>query len=93
MTTILNEQKVLNLETTSGSVKLNCEARLNASGDILHINGQIKIEDSNVGYFSVNENQDDKLNTNINVSDSINLSSASMAVNMLITDIETMNPV
>ena len=34
MTTIKTEQRILTLETTSGAVKLNSEARLTASGSI-----------------------------------------------------------
>ncbi|NCA80942.1 MAG: hypothetical protein EOM76_12340 [Sphingobacteriia bacterium] len=92
-TTIKNEQRILTLETISGAVKLNSEARLNASGDILNINGQIQAGDTHVGSFNVYESPDAKLSTNINVTDSSNLSGASSAVNLLISDIEAMNAV
>lgn len=93
MTTVKSEQRVLNLETTSGAVKLNSEARLNASGDILNINGQIQAGDTHVGSFNVYESPDAKLSTNINVTDLVNLSDASAAVKLLISDIEAMKVV
>lgn len=88
MTTILNEQKVLNLETTSGSVKLNCEARLTDKGDITYINGSIQVENVNIGSFNVNEAVDSKLSTSINVYDSVNISATAEAINQLILDIK-----
>ena len=93
MTTIKTEQRILTLETTSGAVKLNSEARLTAEGDIASANGQVLVDNSHVGSFNVSRGPEGKLSTNINVSDSSNLSSASTAVNLLIADIEAMKVV
>lgn len=89
-TTIKTEQRILNLETISGTVKLQSEARLESSGDIVHVNGQIQVDNTYVGSFNVSQSSESKLSTNINVSDSANLSAASTAVNELIEDIEAM---
>lgn len=88
MTTILNEQKVLNLETISGSVKLNCDAHLTDKGDIISINGSIQVENVNVGSFNVNQAVDSKLSTSINVYDSANISATAGVINQLILDIK-----
>lgn len=88
-TTVKSEQRVLNLETTSGVVKLNSEARLNVSGDIINISGQIQAGDKNAGSFNVYYSPDGKLSTSVNVVDSENLSEASALVGLLISDIST----
>ena len=92
-TTIKNEQRVLNLEAISGAVKLNSEARLTVEGDIVSANGQVLVDNTHVGSFNISQGPEGKLSTNINVSDSSNLSSASTAVNLLIADIEAMKVV
>ena len=43
MTTIKNEQRILTLETISGTVKLNSEARLTGDGNIVSANGQVLV--------------------------------------------------
>ena len=43
MTTINNEQRILTLETISGTVKLNSEARLTGDGNIVSANGQVLV--------------------------------------------------
>jgi len=93
MTTIKTEQKVLNLETISGEVKLQSEARLASTGDIVGVNGQIQTNGGYLGSFNISQGPEGKLSTNINVSDSIQLSIASTAVNELIADIEAMKTV
>ena len=93
MTTIKNEQRILTLETISGTVKLNSEARLTGDGNIVSANGQVLVDNTHVGSFNVSQGPEAKLSTNINVSDSSNLSSASTAVNLLIADIEAMKVV
>ena len=93
MTTVKSEQRVLNLETISGAVKLNSEARLTVDGNIFTANGQVLVDNAHVGSFNVSQGPEGKLSTNINVSDSSNLSSASTAVNLLIADIEAMKVV
>lgn len=92
-TTIKNEQRILTLETISGAVKLNSEARLTAEGDIVSANGQVLVDNAHVGSFNVSQGPDAKLSTNINVTDSVNLYDASTAVNLLIADIEAMKVV
>ena len=92
-TTIKTEQRILNLETISGAVKLQSEARLEKTGDIVSANGQIQVDNTYVGSFNVSQSSESKLSTNINVSDSVNLSAASTAVNELIADIEAMKTV
>ena len=91
MTTIKTEQRILTLETISETVKLNSEARLTAEGDIVSANGQVLVDNTHVGSFNVSQGLEGKLSTNINVSDSVNLSDASAAVKLLISDIEAMN--
>ena len=93
MTTINNEQRILTLETISGTVKLNSEARLTGAGNIVSANGQVLVDNTHVGSFNVSQGPEAKLSTNINVSDSSNLSSSSTAVNLLIADIEAMKVV
>ena len=93
MTTIKNEQRILTLETISGTVKLNSEARLTAEGDIVSANGQVLVDNTYVGSFNVSQGPEGKLSTNINVTDSANLSEASTAVNLIIADIEAMKVV
>lgn len=88
MTTIKTEQRILTLETVSDAVKLNSEARLELSGDIVNLSGQIQSDQAYLGSFNVNQGPDGKLSTNINVNDTDNLSLASNAVNKLIADIE-----
>ena len=88
MTTIKTEQRILTLETISGAVKLNSEARLTVEGDIVSANGQVLVDNAHVGSFNVSQGPEGKFSTNINVSDSSNLSSASTAVNLLIADIQ-----
>jgi len=90
MTTIKNEQRILTLETISGTVKLNSEARLTGDGNIVSANGHVLVDNTHVGSFNVSQGTEGKLSTSINVSDSYNLSSASTAVNLLIADIEAM---
>ncbi len=92
-TTIKTEQRIVTLETISGVVKLQSEARLESTGDIVSANGQIQVDNIYVGSFNVSQSLESKLSTNINVSDSVNLSAASTAVNELITDIEAMKTV
>lgn len=92
-TTIKTEQRILNLETISGAVKLQSEARLESSGNIVSVNGQIQIDGVYLGSFNISQGPEGKLNTNINVSDSGSLSVASTAVNELIEDIEAMKTV
>ena len=89
-TTIKAEQRILNLETISGAVKLQSEARLESTGDIVSANGQIQVGNTYVGSFNVSRSSESTLSTNINVSDSVNLSAASTVVNELIEDIEAM---
>ena len=93
MTTIKTEQRILTLETISGAVKLNSEARLTVDGNIFTANGQVLVDNTHVGSFNVSQGPEGKLSTNINVSDSSNLSSASTAINLLIADIEAMKVV
>ena len=92
-TTIKTEQRILTLETISGAVKLNSEARLTVDGNIFTANGQVLVDNAHVGSFNVSQGPEGKLSTNINVSDSSNLASASTAVNLLIADIEAMKVV
>nr|WP_321520600.1 hypothetical protein [uncultured Macellibacteroides sp.] len=92
-TTIKTEQRILNLETISGAVKLQSEARLESTGGIVSANGQIQVDNTYVGSFNVSQSSESKLSTNINVSDSVSLSAASSAVNELIADIEAMKTV
>ena len=92
-TTIKTEQRILTLETISGAVKLNIEARLTVDGNIFTANGQVLVDNAYVGSFNVSQGPEGKLSTNINVADSSNLSSASTAVNLLIADIEAMKVV
>ena len=92
-TTIKTEQRILTLETISGAVKLNSEARLTAEGDIVSANGQVLVDNAHVGSFNVSQGPEGKLSININVSDSSNLYDASTAVNLLIADIEAMKVV
>ena len=92
-TTIKTEQRILTLETISGTVKLNSEARLTADGDIVSANGQVLVDNAHVGSFNVSQGPEGKLSTNINVTDSVNLSDASAAVKLLISDIEAMKVV
>lgn len=92
-TTVKNEQRILTLETISGTVKLNSEARLTGDGNIVSANGQVLVKNTHVGSFNVSQGPEGKLSTNINVSDSANLSEASTAVNLLIADIEAMKVV
>lgn len=92
-TTIKNEQRILTLETISGTVKLNSEARLTVDGNIVSANGQVLVDNTHVGSFNVSQGSEGKLSTNINVADSANLSEASTAVNLLISDIEAMKEV
>lgn len=89
-TTIKTEQKIVTLETISGAIKLQSEARLESSGDIVHVNGQIQTDGVYLGSFNISQGPEGKLNTNINVSDSSRLSVASTAVNEFIEDIEAM---
>lgn len=93
MTTIKTEQRILTLETISGAVKLNSEARLTVEGDIVSANGQVLVDNAHVGSFNFSQGPEGKLSTNINVTDSVNLSDASAAVNLLIADIEAMKVV
>ena len=90
MTTIKTEQRILTLETISGTVKLNSEARLSSDGNIVSANGQVLVDNTHVGSFNVSQGAEGKLSTNINVTDTCNLSAASSAVNLLISDIEAM---
>ncbi len=90
MTTIKTEQRILTLETVSDAVKLNSEARLELSGDIVNLSGQIQSDQAYLGSFNVNQGPDGKLSTNINVNDTVNLSLASSAINLLISDINEM---
>ena len=92
-TTIKTEQRILTLETTSGAVKLNSEARLSSDGNIVSINGQVLVDNTHVGSFNVSQGAEGKLSTNINVTDSARLSDASAAVKLLISDIEAMKAV
>ena len=92
-TTIKNEQRILTLETISGTVKLNSEARLTGDGNIVSANGQVLVDNTHVGSFNVSQGPEGKLSTNINVSDSANLSETSTAVNLLIANIEAMKVV
>ena len=92
-TTIKTEQRILNLETISGAVKLNSEARLTVDGNIFTANGQVLVDNAHVGSFNVSQGPEGKLSTNINVTDSVNLSDASAAVKLLISDIEAMKVV
>ena len=92
-TTIKTEQRILTLETISGAVKLNSEARLSSDGNIVSVNGQVLVDNTHVGSFNVSQGAEGKLSTNINVTDSANLSDASAAVNLLIADIEAMKVV
>lgn len=85
MTTVKSEQRILTLETISGAVKLNSEARLTVDGNIFTANGQVLVDNAHVGSFNVSQGPEGKLSTNINVTDSVNLSDASAAVNLLIT--------
>ena len=93
MTTIKSEQRILTLETISGAVKLNSDARLTVDGNIFTANGQVLVDNAHVGSFNVSQGTEGKLSTNINVTDSVNLSDASAAVNLLIADIEAMKVV
>lgn len=93
MTTVKNEQRILTLETISGTVKLNSEARLTGDGNIVSANGQVLVYNTHVGSFNVSQGTEGKLSTNINVSDSANLSETSTAVNLLIANIEAMKVV
>ena len=79
-TTIKTEQRILNLETISGTIKLITEVRLSLTGEIINAYGQIQLNDQHIGSFNINQIED-KLNSNISVSDSTNLSNASAAVN------------
>lgn len=90
MTTIKTEQRILTLETVSNAVKLNSEARLELSGDIVNLSGQIQSDQAYLGSFNVNQGPDGKLSTNINVNDTDNLSLASSAVNELLVDIKAL---
>jgi len=90
MTTIKTEQRILTLETVSDAVKLNSEARLELSGDIVNLCGQIQSDQAYLGSFNVNQGPDGKLSTNINVNDTDNLSLASSAVNELLVDIKAL---
>lgn len=85
-TTIKTEQRILNLETISGTIKLITEVRLSLTGVIYNAYGQIQLNDEYIGSFNINQIED-KLNSNISVNDSANLSNASAAVNELISDI------
>ncbi|MDT3367917.1 MAG: hypothetical protein LIR40_04625 [Bacteroidota bacterium] len=87
MTTIKTEQRILTLETVSDAVKLNSEARLELSGDIVNISGQIQSDQAYLGSFNVNQGPDGKLNINVNVSDLTNLSKATLAIDILISEI------
>ena len=92
-TTIKTEQRILSLETISGPVKLQSEAILSSSGDIINISGQIQADQiGNIGSFNVNNGPEGDLSTNINVV-STNLSVASQAVNELIADLNQMKTI
>lgn len=88
-TTIKNEQRILTLQTISGTVKLNSEARLTVDGNIVSANGQVLVDNTHVGSFNVYYSPDGKLSTSVNVVDSENLSEASALVGLLISDIST----
>lgn len=88
-TTIKTEQRILNLETVSGIIKLSAEVRLSLTGEIINAYGQIQLNDEYIGSFNINQIED-KLNSNISVNDSTNLSNASAAVNELISDIDSL---
>lgn len=90
MTTIKTEQRILTLETVSDAVKLNSEARLELTGEIVNLSGQIQTDQAYLGSFNVNQGPDGKLSTNINVNDTDNLSLASSAVNELLVDIKAL---
>ncbi|MFY1613797.1 hypothetical protein ACOMSG_13285 [Macellibacteroides fermentans] len=90
MTTIKTEQRILTLETVSDAVKLNSEARLELSGDIVNLSGHIQSDQAYLGSFNVNQGPDGKLSTNINVNDTDNLSLASNAVKDLLEDIKAL---
>lgn len=90
MTTIKTEQRILTLETVSDAVKLNSEARLELSGDIVNLSGHIQSDQAYLGSFNVNQGPDGKLSTNINVNDTNNLSLASNAVKDLLEDIKAL---
>lgn len=90
MTTIKTEQRILTLETVSDAVKLNSEARLELTGEIVNLSGQIQTDQAFLGSFNVNQGPDGKLSTNINVNDTDNLSLASSAVNELLVDIKAL---
>lgn len=94
MTTIIKtEQRILNLETVSGIIKLSAEVRLSLTGEIINAYGQVLVDNAHVGSFNVSQGPEGKLSTSINVSDSVNLSDTSAAVKLLIADIEAMKVV
>ena len=89
MTTIKTEQRILNLETISGTIKLSAEVRLSLTGEIINAYGQIQLNDQYIGSFNINQIED-KLNSNISINDSNVLSNASSAVNELISDLDSL---
>ena len=86
-TTIKTEQRILNLETISGTIKLSAEIRLSLTGEIINAYGQIQLNDQHIGSFNMNQIED-KINSNISINDSTVLSNASSAVNELISDLD-----
>ena len=89
MTTIKNEQRILNLETVSGIIKLSAEVRLLLTGEIINAYGQIQLNDQHIGSFNINQIEN-KLNSNISINDSTVLSNASSAINELISDLDSL---
>ena len=88
-TTIKTEQRILNLETISGIIKLSAEVRLSLTGEIINAYGQIQLNDQYIGSFNMNQIED-KINSNININDSTVLSNASSAINELISDLDSL---
>ena len=88
-TTIKTEQRILNIETISGTIKLSAEVRLSLTGEIINAYGQIQLNDQYIGSFNINQIED-KLNSNISINDSTVLSNASSAVNELISDLDSL---
>lgn len=88
-TTIKTEQRILNLETVSGIIKLSAEVRLSLTGEIINAYGQIQLNDQYIGSFNINQIED-KLNSNISINDSTVLSNASSAINELISDLDSL---
>lgn len=93
-TIIKDEQKILNLETISNTVKLNSEVRVTYSGDIVGATGSININNINVGSFNISKSLESNFNINVNITtkELSNLSNFDVALDQMLSYVISLTP-